>query len=129
MADVVVIDGVEVDPFKAEVQETRRRVFGSYRVEFDELIVVDLDERLVGDVVFAEIEGLLEALERTAPLSAQAELRGPAINAPFRLGPAPRLRSLHRRAHCVLGEHLALRAALARDLERSYQIQRRFRLG
>ena len=30
-------------------------------VELDELVVVDLDEGLVGDVVLAEIEGLLEA--------------------------------------------------------------------
>ena len=61
VADVVVIDGVEVDAFKAEVQETRRRVFGGYRIEFDELVVVDLDEGLVRDVVFAEVEGLFKA--------------------------------------------------------------------
>ena len=61
MAGVVVIDGVEVDAFETEVKETRRRVFGGYRVELDELVVVDLDELLVWDVVFAEVEGLFEA--------------------------------------------------------------------
>ena len=61
MARVVVIDGVEVDAFETEVKETRRRVFGGYRVELDELVVVDLDELLVWDVVFAEVEGLFEA--------------------------------------------------------------------
>ena len=42
-------------------RKQRRRVLGRYRVELDELVVVDLDERLVGDIIFAEIEGLLEA--------------------------------------------------------------------
>ncbi len=44
-----------------EMQETRRGVLGGHRVELDELVVVDLDERLVGDVVFAEVEGLFKA--------------------------------------------------------------------
>lgn len=76
-----------------------------------------------------QIEGLLEALGGMLPPSAEAELRGPAMGAPFRLGPLSRLRSLHRRAHRTLSEHLALRATLASNLERSYQIRRRFHLG
>jgi hypothetical protein len=61
MAGVVVIDSVEVDAFETEVKETRRRLFGRHRVEFDELVVIYLDEGLVGNVVFAEVEGLFEA--------------------------------------------------------------------
>jgi hypothetical protein len=61
VAGVVVIDGVEIDALEAEVQETRRGVLGGYRVELDELMVVDLDEGLVGDIVFAEVEGLFES--------------------------------------------------------------------
>ena len=61
VADVVVVDGVEVDAFEAEVQEADVGVLGGYGVELDELVVVDLDEGLVRDVVFAEVEGLFEA--------------------------------------------------------------------
>ena len=58
---VVVVDGVEVVAFEAEMEEACLRVFGGDGVELDELVVVDLDEGLVDDAVFGEVEGLLEA--------------------------------------------------------------------
>jgi hypothetical protein len=59
--DVVVVDGVEIVAFKAEVEEADVGGLVGGGVEFDELLVVDLDEGFVGDAVFLEIEGLLEA--------------------------------------------------------------------
>jgi hypothetical protein len=58
---VVVVDGVEVGAFEAEVEEADVRAFLGRGIELDELTVVDLDEGLVGDAVFFQVEGLLEA--------------------------------------------------------------------
>ncbi len=61
MGLVVVVDGVEIVAFEAEVEEGWLGIFGVDGVELEELVVVDLDEGLVGDAVAAEVEGLVEA--------------------------------------------------------------------
>lgn len=61
MGAVVVVDGVEVGAFEAEVEEADVSAFLGGGIELDELVIVDLDEGLVGDAVFFEVEGLLEA--------------------------------------------------------------------
>jgi hypothetical protein len=43
------------------VEKPDARVFLGDGIEFDELVIVDLDEGLVGDAVFLKVEGLLEA--------------------------------------------------------------------
>ena len=59
--DVVVMNRVEVDALEAEVKEADGWITLAGGVEFDELIVVNLDEGLVRDVILSQIEGLLEA--------------------------------------------------------------------
>ena len=61
MSKVIIVDGVEIDAFEAEVQKSDGGVVFGGRVELDELVVVDLDERLVRNVVLAEIKGLFKA--------------------------------------------------------------------
>ncbi len=61
VGDVVVVNGFEIVAFEAEVEEGRLRILGVDRVQLDELMVVDLDERFVRNIVAAEVEGLLEA--------------------------------------------------------------------
>ena len=55
------MDDVEVDAFEAEMQEADGGIAFGCGIELDELVVVDLDEGLVRDIVFAEVEGLFEA--------------------------------------------------------------------
>jgi hypothetical protein len=59
--DVVVVDGVKIVAFEAEVEETYLRFLSGDRVELNELVVVNLDEGLIGNAVFGEVEGLLKA--------------------------------------------------------------------
>jgi hypothetical protein len=65
VADVVVVDGLEVVAFEADVEEADGGllgVVGVRRVELEELAVVELDEALVDLAVFVgEGEGLFEA--------------------------------------------------------------------
>ena len=61
VGDVVVVDGVEVDAFEAEVEEADVRVLFGGGIELNELMIVDLDEGFVGHAVFLEVECLLEA--------------------------------------------------------------------
>jgi hypothetical protein len=61
VADVVVVDGVEVGAFEAEVEEADVRIRFGDGIELNELMIVDLDEGFVGHAVFLEVECLLEA--------------------------------------------------------------------
>jgi len=59
--DVVVVDGLQVDAFEAEMEEGGVGIFFGGGVELDKLVVVDLDEGLVDCAVFAKAKGLIEA--------------------------------------------------------------------
>jgi hypothetical protein len=93
VADVVVVDGVEVCAFEAEMQEADGGIALGGGIELDELAVVDLDEGLVWDVVFAEIEGLFEA-----ELLVEGNGSGEVVDADGDVGDA-----VERRRGCVPG--------------------------
>ena len=61
MRDVTIVDGVQVYAFKAQVQKAGGRIAVGRWVEFDELVVVNLDERLVGHIILAEIKRLFKS--------------------------------------------------------------------
>src|ERR1700722_17693914 len=61
VADVIVVDGVEIGAFEAEVEEAHIGVLFTDGIELNELMIVDFDEGFVGHAVFLEVECLLES--------------------------------------------------------------------